>query len=289
MQRKALGRGLEALIPGREEEEEERSIREIPLAAILPNPDQPRRTVLEEKGLAGLVESIRAKGVLQPILVQPRAGGGYELIAGERRWRAARLAGLSSVPAQVREVKGVERLEVALIENIQRQDLNPMEEARAYERLLNEFNLTQEEVSRRVGKERSSVANCLRLLNLPTGIQQEVASGRLSMGHARALLGVESAERQKQLCGRILRDGLSVRQTENIVAHERKNTGQKNRRASGDIHVRALTEQLSRALSTRVEIRGTAERGTVMVSYYSLDDLQSLADILTGTKQPGGR
>lgn len=289
MQRKALGRGLEALIPGREEEEEERSIREIPLAAILPNPDQPRRTVLEEKGLAGLVESIRAKGVLQPILVQPRAGGGYELIAGERRWRAARLAGLSSVPAQVREVKGVERLEVALIENIQRQDLNPMEEARAYERLLNEFNLTQEEVSRRVGKERSSVANCLRLLNLPTGIQQEVASGRLSMGHARALLGVESVERQKQLCGRILRDGLSVRQTENIVAHERKNTGQKNRRASGDIHVRALTEQLSRALSTRVEIRGTAERGTVMVSYYSLDDLQSLADILTGTKQPGGR
>lgn len=289
MQRKALGRGLEALIPG-PGEEEGRTIREIPLASVFPNPDQPRRQALEEKGLEGLVESIRSKGVLQPVMVQPRPGGGYELIAGERRWRAARLAGLSTIPAQVREANGAERLEVALIENIQRQDLNAMEEARAYERLLEEFRLTQEEISRRAGKDRSSIANYLRLLKLPVEIQEEVASGHLSMGHARALLGIESAERQRELCGRILQGGLSVRQTEETVARERKRAeGKKSRPPRGDVHLRALAEQLSRVLTTRVEIRGTAERGTMLISYYSLDDLQSLAEILGGTKQPGRR
>jgi len=287
MQRKALGRGLEALISTRIEEG--RGIQEIPLDAIVPNPDQPRHLSSDDRqGLEGLVESIRTRGVLQPVIVQKVSEGAYELIAGERRWRAARLAGLSTVPGLVREVSGAERLEVALIENIQREDLNPIEEARAYERLSVEFSLSQEEVSRRVGKDRSTVANQLRLLKLPTEIQAEVVSGRLTMGHARALLGLKTVEEQKELCGKILRQGLSVRQTEEAVIRARK-LPKKQPQSRRDVHLQALAEQLSRTLVTRVEIHGTAERGALVISYYSLDDLQALADILTKAKRADRR
>lgn len=286
MQRKALGRGLEALLSDRVEDG--RWIEEIPIDAIVPNPDQPRRLSPDPQGLDGLVESIRSRGVLQPVIVQRRSEGSYELVAGERRWRAARLAGLSTVPAVVREVSSADRLEVALIENLQREDLNPIEEAHAYQRLSEEFGLSQEEISRRVGKDRSSVANQVRLLKLSPEIQAEVVAGRLTMGHARALLGLKSAEEQKGLCGKILRQGLSVRQTEEAVVRARK-PEERKRGAQKDVHLQAVAEQLSRALMTRVQIRGTAERGALVISYYSLDDLQAFADILSKAKRADRR
>lgn len=212
-QRQALGRGLEALIPSAGTEE--RGIRQIPLEAIRPSGHQPRKAFNDNR-LQELAGSIRSHGVLAPIIVR-QTDDGYELVAGERRFRAARMAGLTTIPAIIKEVSNSEVLELALIENIQREDLNPIEEAEVYRRLTEEFGLSQEEVARRVGRDRSSVANALRLLRLPARIQQDLAAGSLTAGHARALLALEAASEQLRLREQIVRRGLTVRAAESLV------------------------------------------------------------------------
>ncbi|MBI4378440.1 MAG: ParB/RepB/Spo0J family partition protein, partial [Nitrospinae bacterium] len=213
MQRRALGKGLKALIPDVDKSRGE--ILEIPIEDVRPNRYQPRK-MFNDNRLAELVDSIKEKGIVQPIIVQ-RIDDGYELIAGERRWRAAQKAGMDKIPALVRVVTGEESLELALIENIQRENLNPLEEARAYQRLANEFQLTQEEISKKVGKDRSSVANYLRLLKLPQEIQDSISNEELTMGHARAILSLPSVKEQIHLKDRIIKRGMSVREVESFI------------------------------------------------------------------------
>ena len=221
MQKQALGKGLGALIPDLsslgDKERKALGISEIELDKIIPNEYQPRKVFDDEK-LKELAASIREQGVIQPIIVHRGAGGGYQLIAGERRWRAARLAGLKTVPALVKEATKRELMEMALIENIQREDLNALEAAEAYKRLQDEFKLTQEDLARRVGKERSTVTNFLRLLSLPKEVKQDLASGSLSMGHAKALLSLERARDQIAAASAIVKKGLSVREAETLAA-----------------------------------------------------------------------
>ncbi len=284
--RRALGRGLDALIPGagrtgfpaaspssvaaRPSAEQD-----APLDAIRPNPRQPRAQ-FDEAGIAELAASIREKGVLQPLLVRQIAGGEYELVAGERRLRAARLAGLSRVPIVVREVGDGESLELALIENIQRADLSPLEEAAAYQQLIDEFGHTQEALAERVGKSRPAVANALRLLRLPETIKQEIARGRLTAGHARVLLSLDDADAQLRAARQILARQMSVRDTEKMAAGRRSNA----RQAARDPHRHALERDLAAALGTRVRIRPRGKGGTIEVEYYSHEELQGLADRL---------
>ena len=233
MQKQALGKGLGALIPdlsGLDDKERKAlGISEIELDKIIPNEYQPRKVFDDEK-LKELAASIKEQGVIQPIIVH-RAGTGYQLIAGERRWRASRLAGLKTIPALVKEATKRELLEMALIENIQREDLNPLEAAEAYKRLQDEFKLTQEDLAKRVGKERSTVTNFLRLLNLPREVKQELATGALSMGHAKALLSLERVRDQLQAAAAIVKNGLSVREAEALASRLKNPPKEKKRRA----------------------------------------------------------
>lgn len=285
--RKALGRGLRALIPevptagpatggG--------SAQEIDLDLVQPNPDQPRRTVDAAK-LEELTQSIRAHGVIQPIIVTRRAGeAGFEIIAGERRWRAAQRAGLLRVPVVVREVSPPKRLEVALIENIQREDLNPIEEAAAYGRLADEFGMTQQQIAEAVGKERATVANYQRLLGLPSAVQTDVAAGRLTMGHARALAGLSDAEDQLAAARRIREGDLSVRDAEALVKRVAAPKPDSAAEAPpDDVHVRAAEERLRISLGTRVRIVQRGKRGRIEISFTSENELQRLYDHLTST------
>jgi ParB family chromosome partitioning protein len=272
--RRALGRGLGALIPGQLTESEDQTKTQVPVSAIRPNPLQPRQTFAEST-IEDLAASIREKGILQPLLVR-RAGAGYELIAGERRLRAAQRAGLKQVPVTVREIADSELLEIALIENIQRENLNPMEEARAYRRLLGDFNLTQEEVAKRVGKDRSTVANTLRLLQLPAEIQAEIERGNLSSGHARALVTMGSHSARIQLAREIVARRLSVRDAEKLA----RRTG----RAPADADHRAAEQRLTEALGTRVRlVAGRNGAGKIEIEYYSLDALNALIDRFTAS------
>lgn len=272
LKRKALGRGLGALIParatGRSIEENE-----VLLSEITPNPSQPRE-VFSEVGIAELAESIRRKGVLQPLVVR-RVADGYELIAGERRFRAAQRAGLQRVPVVVRDADDTELLEIALIENIQRENLNPLEEARAYRRLMDEFRLTQEQVAEKVAKDRSTVANTLRLLQLPDEVKDQIVTGTLSAGHARALLKVGSVGAQLAIAKHVVSNRLSVRDTEHFV--------RKHREPANDPDQRAIEDQLTRSLGTRVKIHlRRGGRGKIELQFYSLAELNGLADRLTG-------
>jgi ParB family chromosome partitioning protein len=270
--RRALGRGLGALIPAEPKratapEEPDRPPLAVPIDSIRPNPLQPRQQFSED-ALAELAASITEKGILQPLLVRPRDGS-YELIAGERRFRAAQRAGLKEVPVTVRLVEDADLLEIALIENIQRENLNAIEEGRAYRRLLDEFGLTQEQVAQRVGKDRSTIANTLRLLQLPLQIQAEIESGKLSAGHARALLSIESDEEKLRVAGEILGRRLSVRDTERLT--------QKRPVASRDVHLLAAEENLRQALGTQVRLRHRHNgSGRIEIEYYSLDELNGL-------------
>jgi ParB family chromosome partitioning protein len=271
--RRALGRGLGALIPGAAGDAQSAAAVTVPLAAIRPNPLQPRQTFREE-AVAELAESIRQKGVLQPLLVRRIDAETYELIAGERRLRAAERAGLTHVPISVRDASDDEMLELALIENIQREDLNPLEEARAYKRLMSELNMTQQELSARVGKDRSTIANTVRLLQLPSKILAQIESGEISAGHARALAGAGSDSVKLALARRIVSRGLSVRQTEKL-ARARANDGE------GDQDVKATEHSLTEALGTRVKLQSKrGGRGTIEIEYYSLDQLNGLIDRL---------
>jgi ParB family chromosome partitioning protein len=273
--KRALGRGLGALLPPAEAEDSGR-LRELPVESLVPNPQQPRRA-FESQALEELAASIRASGILQPLVVRPR-GTQYEILVGERRWRAAQQAGLARVPAIIREASDAEALELALVENLLREDLNPLEAAEAYQRLLTEFGWTQEELGRRLGKDRSSVANALRLLRLPPLIQEDLRAGRLTMGHARALLGLPSAPAQLRLRQRILTQDWSVRTTEAGVKARRPGRVKARRRAPD---VDALEEELRQALGTRVRLVGSMLRGRIELPYGSAAELERIHARLT--------
>ena len=285
--RKALGRGLDALIPGAGKAAASFagaspgvSDREVPVDSIKPNPRQPR-VDFDGVTLAELAASIRANGVLQPLLVRPRGEGGYELLAGERRLRAAQQAGLRQVPVIVREASDRESLEIALIENLQRDDLSPLEEAAAYERLVEEFWYTQEEVAERVGKSRPAVANTLRLLRLPDPIKRELSRGRLTAGHARVLLSLDDTDAQLRAARQILARRMSVRETERLAVTHREGAP----RVAHDPHRQALERALQAALGTRVRIRPRGRGGRIEIEYYSGEELQGLSNrLLSGAR-----
>jgi ParB family transcriptional regulator, chromosome partitioning protein len=277
--RKALGKGLSALIPEAEELGGAGAYFQCPVEAIEPNPHQPRKRFGEDE-LEELVASVREKGILTPLLVS-KTETGYRLIAGERRWRAAQKAGLERVPVVVRETSPMESLELALIENIHRKDLNPIEEAMAYQRLLEDTETTQEILAKRLGKERSTIANTLRLLKLPMGIQQDVVEERLTMGHARALAGLKSREDQMALRDEILKKALSVRQTE-VLAKRKENPRTTGKSAARrDSYTQSLEENLKRSLGTKVEIMKRGKQGRIAIFFYSDDELDRLLDLLT--------
>ncbi len=287
--KRALGRGLDALIPPTvsmgtgEDEPESKPFLECDPDLIQSNRYQPR-SQFNDQELAELAESIRTQGVLQPLLVR-RLDMGYELVAGERRLRAARLAGLKTVPVMVKEISNAQMLEMAIVENIQRENLNPMEEAEAYHRLISEFGLTQEQAAARVGKSRSAVANFLRLRQLPNMIKQSITEGQLSMGHARALLGTESAAQQNAIWRDIIRKSLSVRQTEALVKRLRKAAGEVAPKAvtSEQRHLAHLADSLSRRFGTKVQIKRRGKKGKLEIEFYSDDDLNRLLELLEAT------
>ncbi|MCF7929777.1 MAG: ParB/RepB/Spo0J family partition protein [Spirochaetales bacterium] len=317
MAKKALGKGIDALIHSGSEEEKQESgqeggIRTIPVDLISANPEQPRKHFSEES-LKELADSIQSQGVLQPILVS-RYEEGFRVIAGERRLRAARLAGLNEIPALVRELAPAEELELALVENIQREDLDPIEEAQAYRKLMDDNGLNQEQLAKQVGKNRSTIANSLRLLNLPEEIQSALAEFTLFAGHARALLSVEKPEDQLEVFHRVVKEGLSVRETEALArgdalppaggpppaadaqagdaqagesgadtATKKSSSGKhgdSGREQPKDPQIREIEEQLIHHLGTRVRIRGDLNRGKVEIDYFSMDDLDGLMELL---------
>jgi ParB family chromosome partitioning protein len=293
-QRKALGRGLSSLLTPRGSPapapaavavpETKTSPVRLPIESIQPNPEQPRTTFHPER-LEELAASIRANGIIQPLIVR-KQGETYQIVAGERRWRAAKLAGLAEVPVVVQDVADPDMLELALIENIQREDLNPIETAHAYDRLGRELGLSQEDIAQRTGKDRSSIANTLRLLKLPAEVQQLLISQRLTMGHARAVLGLRSAESQIQVAEKAAAQGMSVRQVEALVQEltaDRPKTGSARREAEVDPNVKAAVEQLERALGTRVRIIPLSEqRGRIEIEYYSQGELDRLFEQIAG-------
>ena len=274
-QRSGLGKGLDALIPAGETPAGEGGVAQVSTDLIAPNPRQPRAR-LDPLELEELAASIREHGIIQPLIVSPTEQGGYVLIAGERRLEAARQAGLRSVPVIVRQASDRQRLELALIENIQRADLNPLEEAEAYRQLTEDFGLSHEEAAARVGKSRVAVTNTLRLLNLPATIKQALVEERVSEGHARALLMLETAEAQQAALQTILAQGLNVRQTEELT---RKLSGQKPSAAPKPApppEIAALEERLRASLGTKVALRHGPKGGTVTIHYYSDEELDAL-------------
>ena len=272
--RRGLGRGFGALIP--QAPPPRASERSVPIDQIAPNPWQPR-IHFDEAKLLEMAESIREHGIVEPLVVRPREGG-FELIAGERRLRAARLAGLETVPAVVREMDDREALEITLIENLQREDLSALEEAAAYVRLVEEFGATQEEVARRVGRSRPAVANTIRLLQLPEGVREEMRSGRLSAGHARALLALDSPIEQTAMARDAIRLGLSVRQLEARIRSRMQPSARK--RGSRDLHVADVEKQLMRTLGTRVRLHTRGQKGRIVIEFYSPRELERLLERL---------
>ena len=280
MNRKALGKGIEALIPdfdeGLSQGEDSNGSLNLLIDEVFPNRLQPRKKFDDEK-FNELERSIREHGVLQPVIVQ-KSDNGYELIVGERRWRASKKAGLKKIPAVIREVTDLESLELALIENLNRQDLNPIEEADGYERLAKDFGLTQENIAKRMGKSRESVANIMRLLKLPRQIQEDMISGRLTMGHGRALLGLKSAQEILFLRKKIVDQSLNVRETEvqvNLLKYKSE-APKKSEKVYKDIFISNLQVELERKLGTKVEIATNQKGGKVVIKYYSNDDLERI-------------
>ena len=279
--RKALGKGLSALIPGANRlEEGEEQYFQCPIEALEPNPSQPRQDFSPSE-LEELVNSVREKGIITPLLVS-RTQTGYQLIAGERRWRAAQKAGLERIPVVVREATPTESLELALIENIHRKDLNAIEAALAYRKLLEETGVTQDLLAKRLGKDRSSVTNLLRLLKLPATIQKDLIDGRLHMGHARILAGLDTSEEQNALRDEIVKKGLSVRQSEALAKRWKSVTPSKKRKgADVDYYLRSLTDKLKRSLGTKVDINRKGGKGRISIYFYSDEELDRILDLLT--------
>jgi len=282
MNRKALGRGLGALLSTDSTVDLGGEPSEADINSIVPGPMQPR-TNFDESALDSLADSIKTHGIVQPLLVR-RRGDGFELIAGERRWRAAKMAGLERVPVLVREIADKDLLEIALIENIQREDLNPIEEAQAYKRLIENVGLTQEALATRVGRDRSYITNYLRLLRLPDDLQQLVKDGQLSTGHARTILGVAQEDLQRKLARQVIEEGLSVRATEQLVQRAAVDRPARAPRAPQpvDPNIRAAETKLRRALGTQVRIiqLGTEGHGRVEISFYNTRDLDRIYELL---------
>jgi ParB family chromosome partitioning protein len=290
--RRALGKGLDSLLPRVQApaptapaDSEGGKPREIPVGEIDRNPFQTRTQVNEDQ-LSELAASIVANGVVQPILVRPLASGRFQLIAGERRWRASQLAGKTTIPAILRQVSDEQAMEITIVENLQRADLNPMEQARAFERLSREFHMTQEQMATRTGKDRATVSNFLRLLRLPSTVQGRVESGDLSFGHARTLLGFEHAEEMEKAAQRIIALSLSVRQTETYVQgllHPEKAAKKEPKpEPPVDPNVREVQERLQRALGLKVQIEDRNGRGKVIIEYGKLEDFDALLEQLAG-------
>ena len=276
--KKGLGRGLGALIPDADIlAQTSDKFFFCGIEEITPNPYQPRQNV-RDKAFEELVESVRERGILQPLLVR-RQDEGYQLIAGERRWRAAQLAGLQRVPVIVKESAEPESFELALIENIQRKDLNPIEEGEAYNRLQQEFKLSQENIAKKIGKDRSTVTNMIRLLKLPEKIRVDLVDGLLSMGHARALLSLSSSDLQLQARDAILKRGLSVRETEKLVRDLQARKKKPKAVPQLDSHMRAILDRLIRYFGTKVRISHRGKRGRIEIDFYSDDDLQRILDL----------
>jgi len=278
----ALGKGLSALIPQKEKEKaKNREILELDIKTIKPNEYQPRR-IFKDSALNDLVSSIREKGVIQPIIVRTSSDSSYELIAGERRLRAAGIAGLKVIPAIVKEAAPVEALELALIENIQREDLNPLETAEAFHRLIKDFNLTHDDLSQKVGKDRATVTNYLRILKLPPEIRKWIAEGSLSIGHAKALLQVDNQRLQLEIASKIIKSGLSVREAEALSRKSSSPSSSKSKlHPSRDPQIASLEEKMIQSLGTKVRlIHKSNKRGRIEIDYYSLEELDRLLEIL---------
>jgi ParB family chromosome partitioning protein len=285
MEKRALGRGLNALIPQREVvfvKNAAESIVRIPLSQVKANKYQPRSEFNKEK-LNDLVNSIKEKGVIQPVLVR-RSIDGYELIAGERRLRAATMLKLEDIPAIIKDVNDVDMLEIALIENIQREELNPIEEAKAFERLTTEFNFSQDKIAQMLGKDKSTISNSLRLLGLPQKIQESVSKGVISAGHAKALLGLPTENERCRACNVVINRGLSVRETEKLVERRRDETGTKKNPAKRDHNLDSIATEIQQVLGTRVKIFHGKKRGTIQIEYYSVEDLNRILDIIVPKK-----
>ena len=300
MAKTGLGRGLSALLGTKKETpatapatpalataavtpvaEGERVLR-LHWKKLKPCPLQPRKEFNRE-ALEGLAESIKANGVIQPLVVRPAGNDEYELIAGERRWRATQIAGLKTVPAVVRDASDAEVLEVALVENLQREDLNPIEEAQGYGLLIDAFQLTQEEAATRVGKSRAAVANALRLLKLDEDVQNHVRQGRLATGHAKVILGLDNAAQQKLAANRVIRDTLSVRDTETLVSSLQNSAAPKTKKSDGakaDVHITNLENRLKQVLGTQVGLRHRNGKGAITIKYFSDDDLERILGLL---------
>jgi ParB family chromosome partitioning protein len=280
-QRKALGRGLSALLGTPELESDQ--LREIDIDRILPNSHQPRKN-FDEDSLNELAVSIRTHGVVQPIIVRPLDDGFFQLVAGERRWRASQRAGLTRIPAVVREAGEQPALEIALIENLQREDLNPIEEAQAYERLIIDFGLTQEEVARRVGKNRATIANMLRLLKLPPEVQQWLRENQLSTGHAKALLSLSDLNAILDSARKIIQGNYSVRQAEQLVSRYSREVPAMEESEVTDPNVNAAMRALEQALGTKVSIQENGGKGRIEIHFYSFEEMNRLYAALVRTK-----
>ena len=288
--RKALGRGLESLLPSTRPAEpvgpivlSGQSVRDLPVSEIDPNPYQ-TRTHFDEQALNELAASILVNGIVQPIVVRPHEGR-FQLIAGERRWRAAKKVGREFIPALIKQVSNEQAMEMTIVENLQREGLNPMEEARAFDRLSREFNLTQEQMSQRTGRERTSIANLLRFLRLPEQVQQSLEKGDLTAGHAKVLLMLETPEAILSTAQKIRASSLSVRQTEELVhrllaPQDGQNSSDAKPKPAADPNVRAAQEEMQRALGVRVTIRDNKGKGKIVIEYASLEDFDRVVEAL---------
>jgi len=281
--RMALGKGLGALLP-EFGQTESKALLYRGIEEIIPNPSQPRKHFDESK-LQELAESIREKGILEPLLVR-RTDQGYELIVGERRWRAAQKAGLKEVPIVVKEVEGREALEISLIENLQREDLNPIEEAEAFKHLIDEFGISQEDLSKRIGKDRTTITNTLRLLKLPLEVRNQLLQNRITPGHARAILSLESKEKQKELCAVIIKKGLSVRGAESLAkrwsAKLQKTVSSIKRKGDLESQLHSLQDSLRKSLGTKVHITPKGSGGKIEIEFFSHEDLERIVEAILG-------
>jgi len=281
--RMALGKGLGALLPELGQTEPQEFLH-CGIEEIIPNQSQPRKHFDESK-LQELAESIKEKGILEPLIVR-RMDQGYELIVGERRWRAAQKAGMKEVPIMVKEVRGKESLEISLIENLQREDLNPIEAAEAFKHLIDEFNLSQEDLSKRIGKDRSTITNILRLLKLPPEVRSQLLQNRITSGHARAILSLENKDKQNELCALIIKKDLSVREAEAIAKRwsekPQKTVSPVRRKGDLESQLNSLQDSLRKYLGTKVQITQKEERGKIEIEYYSHEDLERIVEAIIG-------
>jgi len=283
--KRGLGRGLSALIPSASQESHTGGeITELPVELISPNPEQPR-TDMDEESLAELSDSIKKVGLLQPIIVRPM-GEGYQIIAGERRWRASRMAELERVPVRVLSINETESLEIALIENLQREDLNSIEEARGYKKLLSEFQMTQAELADKVSKSRSTITNALRLLDLPEEVQELVYNGSMSAGHARAVLSVPEESARIRLAGKIVADGLSVREAENLARLFAAGQGERAPRPPSPKAFKVVARKLRRLLGTNVRVKQGKDKNKIEIEFRSEEELERIFALLTEGEAP---